>query len=261
MYTNTVRSTSCGTTADPIAPCPPMEVTLKEMRKLFCQIRTRVVFIRDKATEARNEWITDMYGEVPQYRYFENSTAAFSAVRNDYQVFLAHGEDSRRLSKILRTNRAILGSKIKIALMGQSLPQDRAQLLNAGYDLAVDTRMAKEEFVARVTTIFNRHYRHAPRIIGPLDDLRIVLRRFVKPSVPAESLNNRELLLLARLAARKGMSVHVSELQRSANGHNYELTAKSLCVAISRLRSKLAPQFCIVSDYMNGYVFKECEAG
>lgn len=235
--------------------------TLGEMERTFRKLDPRIVFLRDKAFEERTAWLEQLYGQHEQFRYFEHSTVAFSSAREDYHVFIAHGEDPVRLGKVLRRNRPILASKIKVALMGQSLPQDRAQLLNAGYDLVVDTRMAAEEFIARLASIHTRHFRHAPRIIGPLHDLRIVLRRFIAPHVPMESLSNRELLLLARLAARKGLSVHSSELAKSAEGHHTELTRKSLCVAMSRLRRKLDPAYQIVSDYLNGYVFQDRPAG
>lgn len=230
--------------------------TLDEMERLFRKLDARIVFLHDKALHERRAWLAQIYGNLPQFRYFEHSTVAFSSAREDYRVFIAHGEDPARLGKILRRNRPILASRIKVALMAQSLPQDRAQLLNAGYDLVVDTRMAPAEFVARIASIHIRQFRHAPRIVGPLNDLRVVLRRFVAPAVPMESLSNRELLLLARLAARKGLSVHASELAKSAEGHHTELTRKSLCVAISRLRRKLDPAYEIVSDYLNGYVFR-----
>lgn len=234
--------------------------TLQEMERVFRRLNTRIVFLRDKALDERSRWIEAIYGEHQQFRYFEHLTSAFSAARDDYKVFIAHGEDPARLGKVLRRNRAILTTKIKVAVMAQSLPQDRALLLNSGYDLVVDSRMEREEFVARIATIYNRNFRHAPRIVGPLDDLRLVLRRYVAPAVPVESLSNRELLLLARLAARKGHSVHSAELQKSAEGHHTELTRKSLCVAISRLRRKISPAFQVVSDHMEGYVFRDCPA-
>lgn len=239
-----------------VKPAVTGGTTLDEMERIFRKLDTRIVFLRDKALDERMAWLTEIYGNLAQFRYFEHSTIAFSSAREDYCVFIAHGEDPLRLGKILRRNRPILASRIKVALMAQSLPQDRAQLLNAGYDLVVDTRMAPAEFVARIASIHTRQFRHAPRIVGPLNDLRVVLRRFVAPDVPMESLSNRELLLLARLAARKGLSVHASELAKSAEGHHTELTRKSLCVAISRLRRKLDPGYEIVSDYLNGYVFR-----
>ena len=93
--------------------------------------------------------------------------------------------------------------------------------------------------------------------MGPLEDLRIVLRKYVVESVDMARMGNTELLLLARLAARKGRSVHSIELQKSAEGQVRARSRKSLCVSISRLRRKLRPEYTIVSDYMNGYVFKD----
>lgn len=225
----------------------------------FGKLAARSVFIRDKTLPERLEWCGQVFGDIPQLRYFESSTGIFSAARESYDVFLAHGDDPVRLGKMLRRNKAILCSKIKVALMGQSLPLDRAQLFNAGFDLVADCRMPKEEFVARVVAIYNRSFKHAPSVFGPLDGLRTVLRKYLAGSVPIEVIRDRELLLLARLAARKKMSVHSNELRKGATGHLYELSEKSLCVAISHLRKKLAPQYQIVSDYMNGYVLKDRE--
>lgn len=243
-------------------PRPPMasnsgSVTVLEMERQFRRLRARIVFIRDRCLDERQAWLRDLYGETEQYRYFENQTDIFSAAREGYDVFVAHAEDPVRLGKLLRRNRAILTSKIKVAVMAQSTPLDRAQLLNAGFDLVVDCRMHRTEYIARIAAIRVRMYRHALSVMGPLDDLRIVLRKYVAEEIQMDTIRNRELLLLSRLAARKNLPVHASELQKSAVGQVRELTRKSLCVAISRLRRKIAPQFQIVSDYADGYVLKD----
>lgn len=246
-------------TAVPQAPNAsiPGTVTILEMERQFRRLRARIVFIRDRCLDERQAWLRDLYGETEQYRYFENQTDIFSAARESYDVFVAHAEDPARLGKVLRRNRAILTSKIKVAVMAQSTPLDRAQLLNTGFDLVVDCRMHPTEYIARIAAIRVRMYRHALSVMGPLDDLRIVLRKYVAEEIHMDTIKNRELLLLSRLAARKNMPVHASELQKSAVGQVRELTRKSLCVAISRLRPKIAPQFKIVSNYADGYVLKD----
>lgn len=232
-------------------------MTAAEMARRFRRLSTRMVFLRDRAVEERSAWLREIYGECDQFRYFEHATAVFSSVHGNYDVFLAHGDDPVRLARLLRRNRPILMPKIKIALMSHSTPTDRAQLLNGGYDLVADCRMLRPEYVARVVAIHARSMLHAPRILGPLEDLRIVLRKYVVESVDMARMGNTELLLLARLAARKGRSVHSIELQKSAEGQARARSRKSLCVSISRLRRKLRPEYTIVSDYMNGYVFKD----
>lgn len=242
-----------------VASCSPIpgNISVLEMERQFRRLSARIVFIRDRCLEERQAWLRDLYGDIMQYRYFESQTDIFSAARESYDVFIAHAEDPVRLGKLLRRNRAILTSKIKVAVMAQSTPTDRAQLLNAGFDLVVDCRMHRTEYIARVAAIHIRNYRHALSVIGPLDDLRVVLRKYVAEDIPMEAMSNRELLLLARLAARKNKSVHATELQKSAVGQVRELTRKSLCVALSRLRRKISRQYQIVSDYAEGYVLKE----
>lgn len=234
-----------------------MPTPLLEMERHFKRLSTRSVFLRDRLLGERNDWLAEIYGTLDQFRYFEHSTAPFSAAREAYDVFIGHGDDAPRLAKMLRRNRAILAGKVKVALMAQRAPGDRALLLTAGYDVVVDCRMPRAEYVARITAIHVRSYRHAPSVIGPLEDLRVVLRKYVADNVGMNTLTENELLLLTRLAARKNLSVHCHELQRSATGHIPTRNRKSLCVAISRLRRKLAPAYRIVSDYMDGYVLAD----
>lgn len=232
-----------------------------EMERQFRRLITRSVFIRDKSLDERLTWCAGIFGKIEHYRYFESSTDIFSAAREGYEVFLAHGDDPARLAKALRRNNAILSSKIKVALMAHSSPGDRALLLNAGFDLVADCRMQKAEYVARIVAIYTRSFKHAASVMGPFDGFRTVLRKYFAESVKVHEMRDRELLLLARLAARLNHSVHSRELRKAAAGQVSELTGRSLCVAISKLRKKLAPQYMIVSDYMSGYVLKTRVAG
>lgn len=232
-----------------------------DMERQFRRLVTRSVYIRDKSLEERLAWCAEVCGKIEHYRYFENATDIFSAARAGYEIFLAHGDDPVRLAKALRRNKAILSSKIKVALMAQNTPADRALLLNAGFDLVADCRMHKAEYIARVVAIYTRSFKHAASVIGPLDGFRTVLRKYFAEAVRIEEMRDRELLLLARLAARLNHPVHSSELRKAPTGHVSELTGRSLCVVISRLRKKLAPEYEIVSDYMSGYVLKIRDAG
>lgn len=232
-----------------------------EMERQFRRLVTRSVFIRDKSLEERLAWCAEVFGKIEHYRYFESSTDIFSAAREGYEIFLAHGDDPVRLAKALRRNKAILSSKIKVALMAHSSPGDRALLLNAGFDLVADCRMHKAEYVARIVAIYTRSFKHGASVVGPLDGFRMALRKYFADAVKVDEMRDRELLLLARLAARLNHSVHSCELRKAPTGQVSELTGRSLCVAISKLRKKLAPEYTIVSDYMSGYVLKIRETG
>lgn len=231
-------------------------LTVLEMERQFRRLITRSVFIRDKSLEERFAWCAGVFGTIEHYRYFENATDIFSAAREGYEIFLAHGDDPVRLAKMFRRNKAILSSKIKVALMAHSSPADRALLLNAGFDLVADCRMEKAEYVARIVAIYTRSFKHGASVVGPFDDFRIVLRKYFSKEVATKDMRDRELLIMVRLSEKLNHPVHSSELRRAPTGHVTELTNRSLCVAISNLRKKLAPEYTIVADYMGGYVLK-----
>lgn len=236
-------------------------LTEREMERQFRHLVTRSMFIRDRLLDERLAWCAGVLGKIEHHQYFENSTHIFSTARESYEIFLAHGDDPVRLAMVLRRNKPILSSKVKVALMAQSLPGDRVLLLNAGFDLVADCRMPKAEFVARVLAIHTRSLRHAASVIGPFNGFRTVLRKYFSQSVNVEKIRDRELLLLARLSARMNYSVHSTELCRAPTGNVSELTEGSLSVAISKLRKKIAPEYVIISDHMGGYVLKFREAG
>lgn len=257
------NASSSRSTSAPFAKCEVglTHLTEREMERQFLHLVTRSMFIRDKLLDERLAWCAGVLGKIEHHRYSENSTYIFSTARENYDVFLAHGDDPVRLAVALRRNKSILSSKVKVALMAQSLPVDRVLLLNAGFDLVADCRMPKAEFVARVLAIYTRSLRHAASVIGPLNGFRTVLRKYFAESVNIEKIRDRELLLLSRLAARMNYSVHSTELCRAPTGNVSELTEGSLSVAISKLRKKISPKYVIISDHMGGYVLKFRETG
>ncbi|MFA7584932.1 MAG: winged helix-turn-helix domain-containing protein [Novosphingobium sp.] len=213
------------------------------------EIAVRAIYLQDKSVAERSQWVQDVFPDTAEYKYKEDDTSILSHYRENFETVVVHGDDARRMARILKVNRAITRSKVNIAVMAKSMPPDRAILLNGGFDDVFDMRMDTVEATARVRSIMRRRRIIFDNATFGADDT--VLDRI--GSYVTAKLSPRELELFTKLVKNSGRAVSGSDLRRSASKTNPDMNENSIQVFICRLRKKLRPGVEIRSNYDGGY--------
>lgn len=181
-------------------------------------------------------------------------TAFVDDAKDYYNTVFVVGTDPARVRKFLRTYRPLFMRKAKIALVKESRPRSRAQMLNTGFDDVFDLETHPLEASVRLDAILGRvAHSHAAETF---DDVLKTHMRFYAET----KLLEREVRILALLIANRGMPVRKHLLTASTKSPHKSITPKSLQVLISGLRGKLKPNFRIVSHGASGYSFEEVSA-
>lgn len=184
----------------------------------------------------------------------DDYTAFVDDAKNYYNTVFVVGTDPARVRKFLRTYRPLFMRKAKIALVKESRPRSRAQMLNTGFDDVFDLETHPLEASVRLDAILGRvAHSHAAETF---DDVLKTHMRFYADT----KLLEREVRILALLIANRGMPVRKHLLTASTKSPHKSITPKSLQVLISGLRGKLKPNFRIVSHGASGYSFEEVSA-
>ena len=182
----------------------------------------------------------------------DDYTAFVDDAKNYYNTVFVVGTDPARVRKFLRTYRPLFMRKAKIALVKESRPRSRAQMLNTGFDDVFDLDTHPLEASVRLDAILGRvAHSHAAETF---DDVLKTHMRFYADT----KLLEREVRILALLIANRGMPVRKHLPDRF---NQVAATSPSrpspLQVLISGLRGKLKPNFRIVSHGASGYSFEE----
>lgn len=181
----------------------------------------------------------------------DDYTAFVDDAKDYYNTVFVVGTDPARVRKFLRTYRPLFMRKAKIALVKESRPRSRAQMLNTGFDDVFDLETQPLEAKVRLDAILGR-VAHS-QAAKAFDDVLQTHMRFYADT----KLLEREVRILALLIANRGMPVRKHLLTASTKSPHKSITPKSLQVLISGLRGKLKPNFRIVSHGASGYSFEE----
>ena len=211
----------------------------------------RIVFLSDKGSAGRENWLSAIYPDAPASKFSELDTTLFSSGQSTFHLLVLHGDDPERMTKIIRRNTEALAGKIKIALCTRTYPPDRAKLLNAGFDDVFDLRMDPVEALARINAM-QRRRAIAQKSQAP--DINAVLLEEIH-QYTTRRLTHREYEVLAKLVSKRGAPVSVAELSRSKNKRIPTMGVKALQVFICRLRKKLKPGCNIFNNFDGCYVF------
>ncbi|MEY4722278.1 MAG: hypothetical protein RIQ46_2003 [Pseudomonadota bacterium] len=211
----------------------------------------RVVHVGDRNLAARGNWLAALYPVTVSVKYNELDTTLLSSASGDFQLFILHGDDTDRMSKIIRRNSEVLAGKIKIALCSRSYPPDRARLLNSGFDDVFDLRMDPVEAFARINAMQRRRTMAMRSQISEINNVLLEeIHQYTK-----QRLTHREYEVLAKLVSKRGAPVSFSELSRSKNKRIPPMGRQALQVFICRLRKKLKPGIHINCNFDGGYFF------
>lgn len=184
-----------------------------------------------------------------QYDFVENDTRFFSSVNSGFDVLVIGGNDPARLGSIIRANRPVLASKIKICLMSRSNSHKRARVLTHGFDDAIDvSRVSPAEALARILAI-RRRQQISMEETERQRDFQTRLRQICQ----LDDLTPRQRQAIEILFRNKGRIVPYDTMIDEIGGFRREITAANLKVIICKLRKNLISGARVLSVPRSGY--------
>lgn len=212
-------------------------------------INARVASFGDSSSLPQLHWLQFVFPDQSVRTISESYIADISPSQSDYDVLVIVGNDVRRIRHLLRLYRPLLNAKPKIAVMQQSLPRDRATLLNAGFDEVLDPRMKVPEAQARALAIANRYFQVMEDTSASSE---LPLYRWLHSALP--QMTPRERCVCEMLMKHYPNPVSVSQLA-TASPNRSAIAASSLRVMISSIRSKLPEGVLIEYHHPKAYAF------
>jgi hypothetical protein len=121
------------------------------------EVRVRYLSLGDSARFLCNHWVENVFSSVQHFRYAENDTHFLSSMQSDFDCLIVGGMDAGRMVDVLQGNMPLLRNRLLVALMVDSTPEDRAKVIRAGYDDAMDVDgTGHAEAAARVRAMWSR---------------------------------------------------------------------------------------------------------
>lgn len=121
-------------------------------------LRVRYVSLNDVSKESRRQWLEKLFDNFEEYEYRQSDTHFCSIAFRNFDAMIFGGKDARRLKLILQQNELILRQKVKLCLLSNSTPVERAHLLNSSFDDVIDVaRTSPLEAMARILSIWRRY--------------------------------------------------------------------------------------------------------
>lgn len=241
MSTRCKQTIALATSDDPAQSIIPEQVC--------SETHARYLKVRDEASDAREAVVRAVFGDPACFAFSDEGTYVLSRAHADYDILILDAVDPSRMARYLRANRPILLNVVKFAIMQGSSPQRRARMLAAGCDDVFDTvRMSLEEMQFRASAVMRRH---KERVAMSMQGRRVAaeLAYLATPG----TLTPRELTLLMLLAQRQGKPIAPQQFCRLMAPPDPVQFRRALKHAMSRLRSKLNPRWCIESVPGGGY--------
>ena len=218
------------------------------------ELRARYVWLNDTANPARLDWLSSVFAEVETYEYHRSDTHFCSLAFRDYDVMIFGGRDARRLKQILRQTEPILRTKVKLCLLSDASPQDRAHLLMAGFDDVIDTvRTSPTEAIARIASIWRRY-----RLSAQSGEAARTEKSLLADICTSNRLTARQKAALLMLMASAQVPVNYTKMCNTLSRDYDPMSLDSLKVFICSLRKWLRPGVEIKAVNGVGYVL--CQA-
>jgi hypothetical protein len=218
-------------------------------------LRVRYVSLNDTSRESRKQWLGAIFDDFEEYDYHQYDTHFCSIAFRNFDAMIFGGKDARRLKLILQQNELILRHKIKLCLLSDGTPQERAQLLMAGFDEVIDVaRTSPVEAMARMLSIWRRYglavYRNnaAQNEKSRLDAISA-----------ADRLTARQKSALLMLLSSAQVPVTYAKLCNTLSLDYDPMSVNCLKVFICSLRKVLRPGLDIRAVTGVGYVL--CQSG
>ena len=213
------------------------------------KLSVRYVTMNDSSRQMREDWMMSTFRTYDEYEFVENDTRFFSSVNAAYDVLVIGGNDPARLGSIIRANRPVLASKIKICLMSRSNSHKRARVLTHGFDDAIDiTRVSPAEALARILAI-RRRQQISLEETERLRDFQTRLGKVCR----LDDLTPRQRQAIEILFRNKGRIISYQTMIDEIGGFRREITAANLKVIICKLRKNLIGGARVLSVPRSGY--------
>lgn len=219
-----------------------------DMRVKRSEIAVRYVSLHDAQRGRREDWLGNVLESWEEFPFGDDDGNCLSIAFSRYDALIVGGNDTRRISRLVRPRQAILSRKLKICLVSDILPQRRAQVLMAGFDDVFDVvRMHPVEAVARMRAMWRRYALRLGR-----DQAAQAEALQIDGVAHLALLTPRERALLLALLGRDGC-VSYAVLRAAISTYHEPVTLTNLKVAISHLRKKLRPGVRVIAHARQGY--------
>jgi DNA-binding response OmpR family regulator len=209
------------------------------------EIATRVIGICDRHYETRLAWLSVWLKDFGDMPYRSGDTRIFSQASRGFRALLFHGNDEKRMVRILREARGEFPAKPVIALIQEHQPKLVAELLNAGADDVLDLNMSAIEAAARFRAVARR--RLWLQAEGKLVKLIAV------NLASSTHFSKRELIILDILEKNINKITPYYWILRQIGRETELKDIKALQVAISLLKRKLPEEMKINNERGEGY--------
>ncbi|WP_298290103.1 hypothetical protein [Novosphingobium sp.] len=219
------------------------------------EIRARIAMFGDAANLPQFQWGELAFPNSSASFISESYIADFGNGRGEFDAVVVMGNDPRRLRQLMRLYRPLLRSRPKIAVLQVSNPRDRAMLLNSGYDDVFEPKMPVPEAQARTIALVRRY---AATLTGDVPEVPEDVLKSVITEDAIDTISRRQIGLLGLLLKKSPNPVAFDQLC-SCSSKRKRISAATLRVAISNLRSMLKDDVEITYHYPSSYALSRVE--
>lgn len=222
------------------------------------EIIGRILYFGQAVRDADVLSAEDFCDAVQVFAIMDDYTAYLDDKKLFYNAVIVSGTDAVRIAKFMRINRPLLKNKAKIASLRIASSENRAKILNCGYDDVFYDKMLPVERRARLQAIVARFDR-VSEVEALQSAVDLHMRHYVR-----EPLKAREARVMTLLLAARGGAVPAYRLAATSRAPRPAMSDKSLQVLISVLRSKLKDHVVLEYHEDEGYslrpVLRDIEA-
>lgn len=203
----------------------------------------RLIGLKDAGYPARLAWLHEWLPDADAFAYEETNTRLLAQAERPFRFLVLHGNDLRRMGRIIRDWRSIFPSKLIVALMSQSTPPERAELLRLGADNVFDLDTPSVVAEATLANTIKR-WMSAQSTGNCHSNPTIKLRH---------PLTRTEEAIAAVLCEYSGEVVPYAAILTRIGKANSRGAVKCLQVQMQRLRSKVVSGLLIENRTSVGY--------
>ena len=178
------------------------------------------------------KFVTSIFGPLSIYRVSKDDIHGFSSQKSSFSVVVAVFDDITRAKRVLRQIKRFLDNKLCYAIMTESTPKTRADLMRFAFDDVFDLRTKPAEMIARMEAHWNRQIQYNSALKGD-ESFQIFCSENIEGRVYITQME-----ILHKLWENMGKVVKYNDLA-SYDFHSNEFRIKSLKVRVHNLRKRL----------------------
>jgi len=178
------------------------------------------------------DFVNATFGPVSIHAVSKDRIHGLSSQSSSYQIIVALFDDVTRAKRALRELKPVLDNKLCYAIMTESTPKERAELLRFAFDDVLDTRMKPAEVIARMQAHWFRQAGYNQIIKGD-EKFQIFCEQHIEGRV-----------LIGQMELLRKLHDNVGKVVRYRDLASFDFSAgdfrfKSLSVRIHHLRKRL----------------------